>query len=120
MYTFILVSQLFIDYVHIISRIGELRETTRADADADASEISELETLTGRIPKLIGVLPDVLHNKAEIGERFSSAALSHMLSRLLDCVDPSVAVCLPSICFRKQGRQRLTFICRAASRLNQG
>lgn len=97
-----------------------MRESMQADAVPDASETSELETLTGRIPKLIGVLPDVLHDKAEIGERFSSAALSHMLSRLLDCVDPRMAVRLHSECLRKQRAQGLTYICRAALRLSQG
>lgn len=61
------------------------------DAVPDAAESSELEMLSGRIPKLIGVLPDVLHDKPGTGDQ-CKAALSHMLSRLLDCVDPSVPV----------------------------
>ena len=96
-----------------------MRESLQADAVPDATEVSELEMLTARIPKLISVLPDVLHDKAEIGERFSSAALSHMLSRLLDCVDPSMAVRLLATCLRKQKDQGLTSICRAALILNQ-
>lgn len=67
----------------------ELREKLQADdAIPDASEASELELLTGRIPKLIGILPDILQNKTDSGER-CAAALSHMLSKLLDCLDPT-------------------------------
>ncbi|THH11598.1 hypothetical protein EW145_g550 [Phellinidium pouzarii] len=81
--------QLFIDYIHIVTRVPALRERHQAeDAVPDAVEASELEMLTGRIPKLIGILPDVLRNKPG-GSEESSAALSHMLSRLLDCLGPN-------------------------------
>lgn len=84
--------QLFIDYVHIVSRVPLLRENQQAeDVVPDASETSELESLSGRIPKLIGILPDVLRDKPGGGDQ-CSAALSHMLSRLLDCLDPSEPV----------------------------
>ena len=63
------------------------------DAVPDAAEASELEMLSGQIPKLIGILPDVLHDKPGTGDQ-CRAALSHMLSRLLDCVDPSAPVSL--------------------------
>ncbi len=53
----------------------------------DASDELELETLSSRIPKLIGVLPDVMRDRPGSGEK-SSAALSVMLAKLLDCMDP--------------------------------
>lgn len=57
----------------------------------DASEALELDVLSGRIPKLIGILPDVLKDKPGEGI-LCSAALSIMLSSLLDCLDPSKPV----------------------------
>lgn len=72
-----------------MSRVPELRENLQAeDAIPDASEASELELLTGRIPRLVGILPDVLRDKPGTGER-CKAALSHILSKLLDCLDPT-------------------------------
>lgn len=90
--TYFCLLQLFIDYVQIISRVPELREKQSTEgAVPDAAEASELEILSARIPKLIGILPDVLHDKPGTGET-CKAALSHMLSKLLECVDPSVPV----------------------------
>ncbi|KAI5121845.1 hypothetical protein M0805_003278 [Coniferiporia weirii] len=81
--------QLFIDYAHIVSRVPELREKHQTEeAVPDAAEVSELEMLSGRIPKLIGILPDVLRDKPGSSEE-CSAALSYMLSKLLDCLDPN-------------------------------
>ncbi|EJD03515.1 uncharacterized protein FOMMEDRAFT_83835 [Fomitiporia mediterranea MF3/22] len=84
--------QLFIDYARIVSRVPKLKSNSlAADAVPDVAEQSELEALTGRIPQLIGVLPDVLHDKPGTDDQ-CKAALSHMLSRLLECVDPSSPV----------------------------
>lgn len=72
-----------------MSRVPELRENLQTEeAIPDASEASELELLTGRIPRLIGILPDVLRDRPGTGER-CKAALSHILSKLLDCLDPT-------------------------------
>lgn len=61
------------------------------DAVPDAAEASQLEMFMSRIPKVIGMLPDVLRDKGENGGR-SKAALSIMLSNLLSCLDASRAV----------------------------
>ena len=75
-----------------MSRIPELRAKIETeDAVADATEASELELLNGKIPKLLGILPDAFHDRTESGEE-GSAALSHMLSRLLSCSDPDTPV----------------------------
>ncbi|KAL5494856.1 hypothetical protein ACEPAI_318 [Sanghuangporus weigelae] len=84
--------QLFIDYARIVSRIPELREIQLVEVtELTEAEKSELDALNTRIPRLIEILPDVLHDKPGTGDQ-CRAALSHMLSRLLDCVDPSVEV----------------------------
>lgn len=58
----------------------------------DPAEQSELDDLSAKIPRLMQVLPDVLHDKpGDDGQ--CKAALMHMLSRLLECVDASVPVC---------------------------
>ena len=71
----------------------ELRQRQQLELDAvpDAAEAVELEALTARIPKLIGMLPDVMRDKPGSGNR-CKAALSTMLARLLACVDPSKPV----------------------------
>jgi nuclear pore complex protein Nup98-Nup96 len=84
--------QLFIDYVSIVSQVPELRRRHEMEnAVPDAAEESQLEMLTSRIPRVIGILPDVLRDKGENGAR-SKAALSMMLSNLLSCLDASRAV----------------------------
>lgn len=75
----------------IITNVPELRRRQQLEHD-DASDELELETLSSRIPKLIGVLPDVMRERPGGGEK-SSAALSVMLAKLLDCMDPLRPVC---------------------------
>lgn len=47
--------------------------------------------LDTRISKLIEILPDVLHDKPDTEDQ-CRAALSHMLSKLLECADATVPV----------------------------
>jgi len=77
--------QLFIDYANIISRVPILTESL-SEGVPDATEQEELETLQNRIPKLVGILPDVLRGTPEVGNK-ARAALSQMLSNLLECSD---------------------------------
>lgn len=75
-----------------MKRLPELRAQLEVeDAVPDAAEASELEMLNGKISKLIGILPDAFHDRTDSGEE-GSAALSHMVSRLLSCSDPDTPV----------------------------
>ncbi|TDL26378.1 hypothetical protein BD410DRAFT_881649 [Rickenella mellea] len=79
--------QVFIDYVHIVSKVPDLRMQIReGDILPDASELLDLDMLTGKIPQLIGVLPDVLREKPGDGGK-SIPALSTMLANLVECLD---------------------------------
>ncbi|KII87791.1 hypothetical protein PLICRDRAFT_699296 [Plicaturopsis crispa FD-325 SS-3] len=79
----------FLDYVHIMNRLPELHaQLSEHDAVPDASQALELEELTRSIPKLIGILPDVLRDRADPRH---NAALAEMIAGLmlrLDKVKP--------------------------------
>lgn len=62
--------------------------------------------LASRIPRVIGILPDVLRDKGENGGR-TKAALSIMLSNLLSCLDTSKAVS-HTFCLVTRLNERLT------------
>jgi hypothetical protein len=83
------ISQAFLDYAHILTRLPELQATPDdADAIPDATQPSELEDLTRSIPKLIDILPDVLRNRDDPRHK---AALAEMIAELmlrLDKVKP--------------------------------
>ena len=66
------------------------------DSEVTQAEISELEMLDTRISKLIEILPDVLHDKPDTEDQ-CRAALSHMLSKLLECADATVPVRYPRL-----------------------
>lgn len=83
--------------------------------------VSELEGLSARIPALVEGLPDVMHDKPGNGDE-CSAALSYMLSNLLDCADSNVSVCCA---YLHQSAKRmfsylLIFCLRRRSRSSQG
>lgn len=61
--------------------------------------------LNGKVPKLIGILPDAFQGHDRMGTGLvtgseeGTAALSHMLSRLLACANPETPVSLMCFCF---------------------
>jgi nuclear pore complex protein Nup98-Nup96 len=78
------VCQAFLDYVHIMTRLPELLEEQADDALPDASQSDEIDELARSIPKLIGILPDVLRNTWDPRH---PAALSVMIAGLVAQVD---------------------------------
>ncbi|KAI0918514.1 hypothetical protein AcV5_002488 [Taiwanofungus camphoratus] len=85
--------KLFLDYVHAMMRLSELYEHLEdEDMIPDAAQTAELEQLARSVPKLITMLPDVLHNRSDIRH---NAALTEMIAGLtcrLDRVKPLAIV----------------------------
>jgi len=80
--------KIFLDYVHIVTRLPELVEACTLDAIPDAVVASEVEDLTRGIPKIIGILPDVLCKKDDPRHKAALAAMTGSLLRLLDRANP--------------------------------
>jgi nuclear pore complex protein Nup98-Nup96 len=84
--------QTFLDYANATVRLPDLKEHLDDNAVPDASEAQELEELTRSMPKLIGILPDVLRDR---GDACHNVALADMVSDLtvaLDQVNSQVLV----------------------------
>lgn len=83
--------KVFLDYIHIMTRLPELydqlaEESGRQGAIPDASQQDEIEDLSRRVPRLIGILPDVLHGSRKLDDRHP-AALEEMVNGLLGVVE---------------------------------
>ena len=84
--------QAFLDYVTVRTRMPALRSELSNARVPDAAQALELEELSRSIPKLIGILPDVLRDRSDPRH---NVALSEMISRLtaeLDAVQPLALV----------------------------
>jgi nuclear pore complex protein Nup98-Nup96 len=67
-----------------MTRLPELLDAQSDDAVPDAHQDTEIDELSKSVPKLIGVLPDVLRDTNDIRHR---AALAEMVSGLVAQVD---------------------------------
>lgn len=76
--------QTFLDYANATTRLPDLKENLDDEAVPDATEAQELEDLTRHVPKLIGILPDVLRDR---GDPRHNVALSSMVSDLTAALD---------------------------------
>ena len=72
------------DYANATARLPDLKENLDENAVPDASEAHELEELTRSVPKLIGILPDVLRDR---GDARHNVALAGMVSDLTVALD---------------------------------
>lgn len=81
-------TKVFLDYAHIMTRLPELYDEQQlhsTDAVPDAAHAAEVEELTRRASKIIGILPDVLRNgKTDARHK---AALAEMTGGLVGLVD---------------------------------
>lgn len=76
----LLTAQVFLDYVHAMTRMPELREyLDDVDAVPDPVYAAEVEELTRSVPKMITLLPDILRDRSDIRH---NAALAEMISGL--------------------------------------
>lgn len=79
-----------------MTRLPELQAEQANDAVADASQATEIDELARSVPKLIGILPDVLRNTSDVRHR---AALSEMVAGLVAQVDKVRPLALVSLSF---------------------
>lgn len=89
---FILDFQTFLDYTNATIRLSDLQEHLDEDAVPDASETQELEDLTRSVPKLVGILPDVLRDRGDPRHNVALASMVSDLTAALDQVDSQLLV----------------------------
>lgn len=82
----------FLDYANATVRLPDLKENLDENVVPDASEAHELEELTRGVPRLIGILPDVLRDR---GEPRHNVALAGMVSDLTTALDQVNSQVLP-------------------------
>jgi hypothetical protein len=73
-----------------MTRVPELIQDLRALRDA--SQVAELEELTRSIPKLIGILPALVRDQADVGQTVAVATMISALTRQLDDALPLALV----------------------------
>jgi nuclear pore complex protein Nup98-Nup96 len=78
-----------------MTRLPELQEQIQEqDEVPDASEALELGELIRQIPKLIGILPDVLRDRSDPRHNAALAVMISSLMLRLDKIQPLTLVCL--------------------------
>lgn len=83
--------QVFLDYVDTMTRLPKLLDDVAAENDEaevmpDAARSQEIETMSKQIPRLISLLPDILHRNRATDPRHV-AALEEMTKELLKLVE---------------------------------
>lgn len=78
-----------------MTRLPELQEEQEQDAVLDASHAMELDDLIRSVPKLIGILPDVLRNRLDARHNAALAEMTAGLVSKADKVRPLALVRLP-------------------------
>ena len=74
------------------ARLPDLKERLDEEAVPDAVEAQELEELTRSVPKLIGILPDVLRDHGDTRHNVALAGMVSDLTAALDQVNPQALV----------------------------
>ena len=74
-----------------MTRLPELIQDLRASQE-DNSQVAELEELTRAIPKLIGLLPAMVRDQADVRQNVAVATMISGLTRHLDNVLPLALV----------------------------
>ncbi|KZV72700.1 hypothetical protein PENSPDRAFT_575693 [Peniophora sp. CONT] len=75
----------YLDYVDILTKLPELRQQVLdPNAVADAAQAAEMEDLVRSIPRLIGILPDVLRDREDPRHNVALAEMVDSLTHELD------------------------------------
>lgn len=111
--------QAYLDYAHAMTRLPELHASLADAAVPDAGEEAEFESLVRAIPKLMGILPDVLYLQSDSRHKVALAEMMSGLTAVLDQVKPLALVRLSlfvffflmnTFCGQAQSQVRLTGI----------
>ncbi|TFK73374.1 hypothetical protein BDN72DRAFT_814625 [Pluteus cervinus] len=86
--------KIFLDYAQIMNRLPDLLDEETDDALPDAAIATETEELIRKMYKVIGVLPDILHNKNDPRHK---AALVSMTGKLVALIDKAKPLTLSKI-----------------------
>lgn len=88
---------MFLDYVHALVRLPELRDDLvrlGATSDTAADTLVELERLSRSVSRLIGMVPDVLRNRGDVRH---TAALEVMMAELTLQLDRTKPLAMPMV-----------------------
>ncbi|CAA7267293.1 unnamed protein product [Cyclocybe aegerita] len=93
--------QVVLDYVNVMTRLPKLLGAVAADNEEseaihDTSQAAEIDELSKRVPKIIGILPDALHRSRTSDDRHV-AALEEMTKDLLSLVEKAQPLLLSQI-----------------------
>ncbi|KAH9933052.1 nuclear protein 96-domain-containing protein [Fomitopsis serialis] len=82
--------KVFLDYAHAMLRLEELGDYLEDTNSAvpDAAEAADLEHLSRSVPRLISMLPDVLHDQSDVRHKAAVAEMTTQLTTRLDRVRP--------------------------------
>jgi len=90
---------MFLEYVDILTRLPKLLDEVSAENEGasmpDAAQLDQIEDLSKRISKIIGLLPDALYRSAAIDPRHP-AALEEMTKDLVKLLERSKPLLLVS------------------------
>jgi len=90
-------SQAYLDYAAVMLKVPNLRLRVQdPDVVPDASEANELDELIRNIPKLLGILLDLLPNQEDTRHRAALAEMTANLTREVDLTRPLLLVSGPS------------------------
>jgi nuclear pore complex protein Nup98-Nup96 len=90
------VSQIFLDFAHILTRLPELQEELgqEQEMDAIAALEEEIDDLARNASKLIGILPDALQDRSDSRHNAALADMIGALVKMVDKVRPFILVSL--------------------------
>ncbi|KAF9051437.1 nuclear protein 96-domain-containing protein [Panaeolus papilionaceus] len=93
--------KIYLDYVNIMTRLPKLLDEVAAEQEdretvLDATQADEIEDLSKRIPKILALLPDILHRDRAVDDRHV-AALEEMSKDLLKLLERSKPLLLSQI-----------------------
>ncbi|RXW16183.1 hypothetical protein EST38_g9671 [Candolleomyces aberdarensis] len=97
--------KIFVDYANVLTRVPQLQERLQEEKEGRADGISapgepspaeELEDLMRKVPKLIALLPDILHRPRSVDDRHTAAIeeMTQSLLRVTGKAKPSTLVSL--------------------------
>ncbi|KAG6334962.1 hypothetical protein ID866_4118 [Astraeus odoratus] len=82
----------YMDYAHAMTRLPELHASISDSNDIDPAEEQELESLARSIPKLIGILPELLPSQSDPRHKVALSEMTSGLIANLDQVKPLALV----------------------------